>query len=203
MKNKDLLELEFKKSIKCSKDIAFWNYWDYEHLDVIHSGYKQSDVLYDKDNFAFSINQVKVPVLSFLNFMTPIFMVQHDKNTLYAFAIQMGIISKTTIKIKEVTIDSCEITMNYKFFLNGWRKLLRPILKILIPKWNKKVWMEDYPVKIRRQKMLDMNFKDFKGLPKNIKERKSKKNKYVLKLPLPRPRKSTRDLHPLAKNFKE
>ena len=38
---------------------------------------------------------------------------------------------------------------------------LRPILKILIPKWNQKVWNEDFGIKIRRQKMLDMNFKDF------------------------------------------
>ena len=40
--------LEFKKKIACSKDVALWNYWDYEHLDNVHGGYKKSDILYDK-----------------------------------------------------------------------------------------------------------------------------------------------------------
>ena len=31
----------------------------------------------------------------------------------------------------------------------------------MVPKWNEKVWKEDYPIKIRRQKVIDLNFKDF------------------------------------------
>ena len=90
--------------------------------------------------------------------------------------------------------------MNYKFYLNGWRKILKPFLKIMIPKWNEKVWLEDYPVKIRRQMVLDMNFKDFKGLPKEINSRKLEKNdnNNLFKLPIPRPKNSSRDLHPLS-----
>ena len=199
MKHKDVLEVEFKKKIACSKDVALWNYWDYEHLDNVHSGYKKSDVLYDKNNFSFRVDTVRLPVFRFINLLTPIFMVQHDKNTLYAYAIQLGTVSKTTISVKEIRLNFCEITMNYKFYLDGWRKILRPILKILIPKWNQKVWDEDYNVKIRRQKMLNLGFRDFIGLPQKKKDRKSK-NDYLLKLPIARPRKSPRDLHPLGKN---
>ena len=36
MSNKNILELTIKKEINCSKDVAFWNYWDHEHLNVIH-----------------------------------------------------------------------------------------------------------------------------------------------------------------------
>ena len=98
-------------------------------------------------------------------------MVQHDDDTLFTYAVQMGVISKTTITVNSKTNTSCEIIMNYKFFLNGWRKILKPFLKIMIPKWNEKVWLEDYPIKIRRQKVVDMNFKDFKGLPSKISSR--------------------------------
>ena len=198
MKNDDVLEIEIKKNIDCSKDVAFWNYWDHEHLDVVHSGYKKSDILYEKKNFMLRVDKIRVPLVPFANFTTPVFMVQHDENTLYVFAVQMSVVSKTTITINSLTKSSCEIIMNYKFYLNGWKKILRPILKILIPKWNEKIWIEDYDVKLRRHKILKMNFKDFTGLPKDKNLRKSENQNYTFKLPVPRPKNSSRDLHPLS-----
>ena len=138
MKENNILEVEISKKIDCSKEVALWNYWDHEHLDVIHQGYKESDILYDKKNFMFRVDKIKVP-FPFLKITTPVFMVQHDDNTLIVYAVQLGVISKTTITIKSVNDSSCEINMNYKFYLNGWRKILKPFLKIMIPKWNEKV----------------------------------------------------------------
>ena len=43
-----------------------------------------------------------------------------------------------------------------------------------------------------------MNFKDFIGMPEDFEERKYS-GKINFKLPIPRPKKSTRDRHPLAK----
>jgi len=195
--NNDILEINVKKIIECSKEVAFWNYWDHEHLDVVHSGYKKSDILYDRENYLFRLDLIKIPFIPFIKFTTPIFMVQHDKNKLLTFATQFGVISKTTITIRSLETSKSEITMNYKFYLNGWRKILKPILKRLIPIWNEKVWKEDYPVKIRRQKILDMNFRDFIGLPDLIKDRISNGETKELKLPIPRPKNSTRDRHPI------
>ena len=196
---KDILELEFNKTINCSKEVAKWNYWDHEHLDVVHGGYKKSDILYDDKNFMFRVDEVKVPKIPFLSSTTPIFSVQHDDDTIYTFALQFSVLSKTTVKISSIEKNMCKITMNYKFYLNGWRKIFKPILKRLIPIWNEKVWLEDLPVKLRRQKVLDMNFKDFSGLPENIEERKSTSD-HKLKLPISRPKNSSRDQHPLRKN---
>lgn len=203
MNENNILEVEILKKINCSKEVALWNYWDHEHLDVVHSGYKQSDILYDKNNFMFRIDKIKVP-FPFLKLLTPIFMVQHDENTLIVYAVQMGVVSKTTITVNSLTKSSCQIIMNYKFYLNGWRRILKPFLKIMIPKWNEKVWLEDYPLKLRRQKVLDMNFKDFKGLPKEISQRiNNDEDNKPFKLPIPRPFNSTRDLHPLSVKFKK
>ena len=199
-KNKDILELEIHRSIECSAEVAKWNYWDHEHLDVIHSGYKKVDILYDQNNFCFGYSTLKVPVIPFLFTKSPLFLVQHDDFTQFTFAIQLGVLSKTTIIIKSTSLNSCEITMNYKFYLNGWRKLLKPILAKLVPIWNKRVWIEDYNVKLRRQKVLEMGFKDFRGLP-DFEDRNINNNIPMTKLPIPRPVNSSRDLHPLSKNF--
>ena len=126
---KDILEINIKKVIECSKEVAFWNYWDHEHLDVVHGGYTKSDILYDKENYLFRMDLVKIPFIPFIKFTTPIFMVQHDDDTLLAFATQFSVLSKTTITIKSLEKTKCEITMNYKFYLNGWRRLLKPLFK--------------------------------------------------------------------------
>ena len=198
MKEK-VLEVSINKEINCSAEVAWWNYWDQEHLDVVHSGYKKSDVLYDSKNFMFSVADIKIPFIPFLTYAnTPIFGVQHDDNTFYTFAIQFGVLSKTTITINPIERSKCKINMNYKFYLNGWRIILKPLLKKLIPIWNETVWLEDFPIKMRRQKVIDMNFKDFYGLPQNINERKYE-GPINFKLPISRPKNSRCDLHPLKK----
>jgi hypothetical protein len=197
---KSIVEVEIQKKINCSKDVIFWNYWDHEHLDVVHNNYKKSDVLYDKENFMFRVDNIQIPVFKFLKSITPIFMVQHDQNTLITFAVQFGILSKTKITVEEIDKEKSIITMNYKFELNGWKIILKPILKYLIPKWNENVWQEDLPLKLRRNKILKYNFKDFIGMPNNIADREIYNNKYNLKLPIPRPKNSSRDQHPFRKN---
>ena len=198
LKNKDIVELEVNKEINCSKEVAQWNYWDCEHVDVVHSGYKSSHILHIKDNHMFGIHSIKIPLLPFISTTTPIFMVQDNEDEQYSFTILFGVVSRTTITIKSLERSKCAITMNYKFYCNGWRKIFKPFIKYLMPIWNERVWQEDYNIKIRRQKMLDMNFKDFTGLPKDLNDRilndfKERK----LKLPIPRPRNSSRDRHPL------
>ena len=84
-------------------------------------------------------------------------MVQHDDETLYTYAIQLGVVSRTTIKIIEIESNKTKLIMNYKFVLDGIQIILYPILKFLIPKWNEKVWVEDIPLKLRRQKVLSYN----------------------------------------------
>ena len=61
-----IIEVSIKKKVNCSKDVAFWNYWDHEHLDVVHKGYKKSDIMYDSKNFLFRFDDIRIPGLSFL-----------------------------------------------------------------------------------------------------------------------------------------
>ena len=197
MKN-NILEMNFEKIADCNAEVAKWNYWDQEHLDVVHKGYTYSNLLYESKNFLFKVDGVQVPFIPFLKSNTPIFMVQHDEKTLFTFAIQFGILSKTTITIEPINREKCKINMNYKFFLSGWKKILKPILKKLIPIWNERVWSEDLPVKLRRQKMIDLNFKDFYGLPDRMEDRVFK-GEIKTELPLKRPKDSLRDKHPFKK----
>ncbi len=198
MTDKKILEITIKKEIDCSKDVAFWNYWDHEHLDIIHSGFAEPHILYEDRNFMYRIDAVKIPFIPFIKISTPMFMVQHDDNTLYTYTVQLGIVSRNKITINEIDKQKSEIIMNYKFLLKYWQLPFKNLLRKLFTKWNERIWNEDYPVKIRRQKILNMNFKDFIGLPMKRSEREFKGENYKLVLPVKRYKNSSRDQHPLS-----
>ncbi len=191
-------EMIFNKEINCSASVAFWNYWDQEHLEHIHDGYEKFKIIYEDKDLIFSVREVVLPLIR-LKITTPIFMKQLDKNNLIAFGIIFGVLSETKVFINDIGHDKCSIKVTYKFYLNGWQKLLRPLLKYLTKKWFQKVWEEDFVLKTRRQKVLRYNFKDFVGLPKKIKDR-TNNDEYILKLPLARPKNS---LAPLIKIKRE
>ena len=107
--SKKVLEFNFKKQINCSKEVAFWNYWDHEHLDVVHKGYTKSDIMYDSNNFMFRIYRVRIPVFSFIAVKTPIFMVQHDENTLFHKFENNMIIPEYIIDVKNKSKKTLEL----------------------------------------------------------------------------------------------
>ena len=192
----NLINLTFERTAPCCAAVVWWNYWDHEHLGTVHEGYRKSDILYEDDKFMYRIDIIKIPLIPFLKIKTPVLVIQHDPETLLTHAIQFGVESKTTIKVKEISKNETKITMNYKFYLSGIKILLKPILERLIPKWNEKIWKEDLPLKIRRQKILSYNFKDFVGLPDKIEERVNT-GPFKTRLPIRRPKGSLRDQHPL------
>jgi hypothetical protein len=192
-----IVEVNIKREINISKEVILWNYWDHEHLDVVHGGYNSSDILYEKKNVLLRLDLISVPIFSFIKFQTPVFMCQEDEETLYVYGIHFGsIVSRTIIKVRKIEKEKSEIDINYKFCLKGWYLFLLPILKKLIYKWNQQTWIEDLPLKERRQKVLKLNFRDFRGLPDNVDERVYD-GELEFKIPVPRQKTSSKDQHPL------
>jgi hypothetical protein len=66
-------------------------------------------------------------------------------------------------------------------FFSNYKKKYKGILKYFILKWNKINWEEDMPLKVRRQKAIDLGFRDFRGIVGE--ERGRKQN---VRLPIPR-----------------
>jgi hypothetical protein len=176
-----IAEYNFKREINSSYDAIMWNYWDHEHLYVVHENYTDAKVFYEDDKIAGYFLDFKVPLFSFLKSRSLNIMYLKDKNTIKVFNTGLfNLFSETTIKIYEVSENYCKLEMNYQFFLKGWLKLLEPFLEKMTAKWNKKVWDEDLQLKLRRSKLLENGFKDFKGMTNN----KGIKQKF--KLPISR-----------------
>ena len=80
--------------------------------------------------------------------------------------------SLSTASYKDIGKNKCQVNVNYKFKFSGIQIFFYPLIKFLVPRWNDRTWKEDLPLKLRRQKVLRMNFKDYRGLPDKIKDRK-------------------------------
>ena len=185
-----ILDITFRRKVNCTANVCKWNHWDQDHINYTHKGiYSSSEIFYEDDRSALTYHTMKVPLVPFININTVDMTVLKDKNTVCTYGFQFGIPSLTTATYKDIAKDKCLVITNYKFKFSGMQILFFPIVKYLIPKWNKQTWEEDLPLKIRRQKVKRMNFKDFSGLPNKIKDRKYM-GEIDFKLPITRLRKT-------------
>ena len=185
-----ILDITFKRKVNCSANICKWNHWDHDHINYTHKNiYNESQIFYEDDRVVLCYHKIKIPFIPFFSIGTIDFTALKDKNTIVTYGFQYGIPSLSTAKYKEISKDKCLVEVNYKFKFYGFKILFYPLVKFLIPRWNDRTWEEDLPLKLRRQKIKRMNFKDFKGLPKKIKDRKFS-GEIDFKLPIKRLRKS-------------
>ena len=170
-----VVEIKYQNEAECSASVAIWNYYDLEHFIPVHKGWGEFITLYESADTISFLGTMKSPFLPFLTVNSLVVQVRHDDNTLKVINTMLGVSVLSTIKITEIRKDYSAFEMSYKFIFMGWREFLlpavEPILRRLVVFWNDRQWREDLPVKLRRQKVLRLGFKDFKGLPDKISER--------------------------------
>lgn len=182
-----IVDRTFRREVNAGRAAVLWNYWDHEHLVVVHKNYTDAQIIYENDFMAALLLTYRLPVFSMLKSHSLNVMVQHGPNVLKAVNIGVfGVPVVTTITIVEDVLDHCVLTINYRFFLLGWKTLLAPAIELLVPRWNERVWKEDLPLKERRQKVLRLGFRDFYGLPERPADRVFDGGLEFTKLPLSR-----------------
>lgn len=183
----NIVERTYTRELDAGRAAVLWNYWDHEHLVVVHANYTDAKIIYENDFMAALLLTYRLPVFSFIKSHSLNVMIQHSPNVVKAVNVGLfGVPAVTTVRIEENRRDHCHITMQYRFFLIGWRRMLAPFLSFMIPRWNERVWKEDLPLKLRRQKMLRLGFKDFYGLPPRMRDRSFEDELVFTKLPLSR-----------------
>lgn len=180
-----VVEHNFTREVDASAAAVWWNYWDHEHLVVVHKSYTDAKILYEDQRMATLLLTYKLPIFSWIKSQSLNIMIKKDKGTIRAINTGLlGVPVVTTIKVNEDRRDHCIIKINYRFFLLGWKQILEPFLNIMIPSWNEQVWQEDLPLKLRRSKMLRLGFRDFYGLPVKIKDRRFEDEIKFIRIPL-------------------
>jgi hypothetical protein len=194
-----IVEREFVQEIDVAAAVVIWNYFDHEHLTVVHRGYTDAQVLYEKGDTTLLLVTLRVPLFRFLKSHSLSTMVVQERTDtkMRFFDFNMGLFGIPSINrfdIEEIAPDRTRIVTRYKFILRSWRMLLAPLLYRMMERWNRQVWLEDLPLKLRRHKVLRHGFQDFVGMPEKLEERK-REGELRTSLPVARPRES--ELHQL------
>ena len=170
-----------ERGVPCSADVLLWNYWDGEHLLPVHGGYTYAKLLYQGQNFSLCLFGTKPPLVP-LSIPTFAFVVQSEKYVQMTYAIQLFIISKTTIRITPITHSTCSVKVDYSMACPRWIPFASIILRRLIPMWFERVYKEDMPLRLRRQRVLEAGFIDYVGMPRNLEQKAG--CRYVFKQPV-------------------
>ena len=170
-----VIEINCRQQCGCSASVGMWNYWDAEHPAILHEGFKSFDPIYESSTATAHLVSMKSPISQMLTVNSMVVQLLVDENTIRLFNVMLGVPVLSTIKITETRKDYSVFEMRYQYIFRGWRKfflpIIEPVLRRLVIFWNKRQWEEDLPVKLRRQKVLRMGFKDFKGLPDQVSDR--------------------------------
>lgn len=169
-----------------SSSVAEWNFWDFEHGEFVHQGHVGHWVLYEDSTTAVIISTTRVPIFSFIKYSSLHVMVRVSESLSRAWNRGwLGVIASSDYQFVKLGRDETRVTVTYRFYLQGWRILLSPLLHCQIGRWNEKIWEEDLPLKLRRQRVMRLGFKDFVGLPNLVQDRRADLDN-ALKLPLPK-----------------
>lgn len=192
MSKDKILKIRLVRYTKTPPAISSWNIFDTEHSSFIHGkrtffdGMEQSRLLIEKENFFLTIDIQKLPFIPFIKRKSLMFHYKDKENSVYQWSIFNGITIVQKYSAVKDGVDDYRHTVDWAFQLDGYRKLLSPIIKVYAKYWMKKTWDEDLVLKERYYKFLKYGFKNMVGLPNKISDRYSNYIDEDIKTPLPK-----------------
>lgn len=176
-----LINFEICREIDVSRDVCLWNTWDHEHLYFVHKQFKFAKMLYEDSHVAFIRTRVKVPFLPiYLNCLHTMTSLKNG-DVLVIDTLPFGVLSKLEMRYISLGPKKTRLHNLYSLDVPIFFYPIRNWAPKIIQKWNDINWAEDMPLKIRRQKAIDMGFRDFYG-----KDESRREGEATLKLPLAR-----------------
>lgn len=164
-----------------SKEVCLWNTWDHEHLYYVHKQFQFAKMLFEDSNVAFIRTKIKVPFLPiYLNCLHTMTSLKNG-DVMVIDTLPFGVIAKLEMRYIERGPKKTVLRNLYSLETPFFFYPIRNLIPKMIQKWNDTNWLEDIPLKIRRQQALDLGFRDFYG-----KDLNGKNGMGSIRLPLPR-----------------
>lgn len=200
-----LLNIRLIRHSNAAPELNVWNIFDAEHAPFMHGkrktgeGMDPSYILFENDEMNVTLDTQRLPVLSFIRYRSIMVHIATSDHSVVQYSSFFGvpIVQKYSAipNTGNPALGKTRYTIEIVFYLTGFWKPLAPLIKKYVTFWLGNTWVEDLVMKERREKFLELGFKDMAGLPREVSERNSRQQK--LKLPLPRVL-SEVDEHPFA-----
>jgi hypothetical protein len=158
-----LIKFEISRKINVSKEVCLWNTWDHEHLYFVHKQFSFAKMLYENSHVAFIRTKIKLPFLPiYLNCLHSMTRLENG-DVMVIDTLPFGILTKLEMKYIEHGPKLTELINLYTLDLPCFFYPFKVFIPKIIKNWNDINWLEDLPLKIRRQHAIDIGFRDFYG----------------------------------------
>ncbi len=160
-----VLYSRFEKEMDCSKEVVIWNYFDHEHVVGTHyKWYNRCNIVAEKDDWTLVERFYKLPVIG-LKTSSYGFMVMENPNLIRSFQFgKIGMVVDQSIHLKDLGPDRCLVSTEYRLSAPFFMKPFEPLWRKITERWFINTWDEDAPMRLRRQKVWKLGFRDFVGI---------------------------------------
>jgi hypothetical protein len=149
----------------CSKEVVIWNYFDHEHVVGTHyKYYNKFNIVAEKDDWTLVERFYRLPIIG-LKTSSYGFMFMESPNLIRSIQFgKIGLVLDQTIHLTDIGPDRCLVATEYRLKAPFFFKLLAPLWKSITDRWFINTWDEDAPMRLRRQKVWNLGFRDFVGI---------------------------------------
>ncbi len=181
-----------EKEMDCSKEVVIWNYFDHEHVVGTHyKYYDKFNIVAEKDDWTLVERFYKLPIIG-LKTSSYGFMYLENPNLIRSIQFgKIGLVLDQTIHLTDLGPDRCLVATEYRLKAPFFFKLAAPLWKKITDRWFINTWDEDAPMRLRRQKVWNLGFRDFVGID-YVNQKKPQpegipsKRPYPVQLPVPK-----------------
>ena len=154
-----------EKEMDCSKEVVIWNYFDHEHVVGTHyKYYDKFNIVAEKDDWTLVERFYRLPIIG-LKTSSYGFMYLENPNLIRSIQFgKIGLVLDQTIHLTDIGPDRCLVATEYRLKAPFFFKALAPLWKRITDRWFINTWDEDAPMRLRRQQVWNLGFRDFVGI---------------------------------------
>ena len=160
------LQATCSRRMDCPRGIVIWNYFDCEHVTGTHyKHYNNTRVVAEREDWNLSERFFKLPIIGYQSSSYG-FMHLENPQRIRSFQFgKLGMVLDQTIDIVDDGPDRCVVTSHYTLLnVPIFAKPFEPLFRRIIQKWFDNTWDEDAPMRLRRHRVWQLGFEDFKGI---------------------------------------
>jgi hypothetical protein len=187
-----------EKEMDCSKEIVIWNYFDHQHVVGTHfKYYSRYKILAEQNEWSLVERFYRLPIIG-LKTSSHGFMYLENPNLIRSYQFgKLGLVVDQSIELKDLGPDRCLVISEYRLEAPAFLKVLEPLWQKITERWFINTWVEDAPMRLRRQKVWKLGFRNFVGID-YINRKTAKPGNLPAERPypveLPVPKRSPQDL---------
>ncbi len=154
-----------EKEMACSREVVIWNYFDHEHVVGTHfKNYSRFKIIAEKNDWSLVERFYRLPIIG-LQTSSHGFMFLENPNLIRSFQYgRSGFVLDQSISIQDLAPERCLVTSEYRLTVPFFFKPFEFLWRRISERWFLLTWDEDAPMRLRRQKVWKLGFRNFVGI---------------------------------------